>query len=165
MRKSVLIVAGILFVLVGLDRAGALVTGDRFDRGSAWANGWNGIDEDDSASEPDTAPPDISGLWGGTIDDSELGSGSFDVDFTQNGKKLTGTFSTSLGGSGNLTGSVSGSGKIHLKFLTPKMNHPKCHASSKGMVSTNTIALSFKFAGCGKNSGKEFGTIDLSNVI
>src|SRR5260370_33523772 len=84
MRKSVLVLVGVLVVLFGLNRAGAIVNGGRYDSGSAWASVWTGTEDDDgAATEPDTAPPDIAGPWSGTIHDSLGTTGSFALDITQ----------------------------------------------------------------------------------
>ncbi|HEY6298567.1 MAG TPA: hypothetical protein VIW95_02900 [Candidatus Binatus sp.] len=167
MRKEILVLAGFLIAFLGLNRAGAVVSGQRYDSGGAWASGWSGTEDDGvAAPEPDTAPPNISGQWSGSIMDSVDGTGTFGLDITQKSGKLTGTWDVSLGGgsSGKFTGSVGGSSKVSIKILTPEKKHRGCHANAKGTTSGTNITLSYKFAGCGPNSGDEFGTIDLSPI-
>ena len=166
MRKSVLVLAGVLVALFGLNRAGAIVSGGRYDSGSAWANVWTGTEDDGGAStEPDTAPPDISGAWSGTVTDSLGTTGSFALDITQKSGKLRGTWSGGLGSGGKFIGSVGGSGNISLKLLTPvQPKHKGCHVNAKGAATDHTIMMSWKAVGCGPILDKVSGTIQLSNL-
>ena len=112
------------------------------------------------------APPlDVAGTWSGPVNDNEAGEGTFEVDLTQKGKTVGGTWSfefpdTGYSGEGTLRGKVT---NTSLKFNF----HPDGTAKSCNGIFASTSATSssitgnYHAMGCA-HGNKEKGSITLS---
>ena len=142
------------------------LTHGQFDCAAAAAQqSWNGggagdSEADEVSTEPEKAPPSVSGDWSGTTVDAQLGSGFFDIDIDQSGTKLSGTWDSKFsGGTVNFTGSINRNGKV--KFNLNDGGH--CHLSAVGMlVGSDEISCTYKVKSCSPAYKHDTGTIKIS---
>ena len=146
MRRIVLKVTMVLLVAVAIGMAGCGGGGD---------------------SGTPAAPPsvNVTGTWSGPYNSSVAGSRTMTVNLQQSGASLTGTYSSSAGGLGSISGSVSG----NTASLTITVTTPGCSGSFNGtgivdVPQTGSPTMSFSYNGatnaaCG---GQESGTGNLT---
>jgi hypothetical protein len=102
-KRTLLLASAFALFLI----AGALAA-HRVSDSLAW--GQDSAPKDSSAqTEPDqldvpqnTAPANVAGSWCGNVSDDLLGDGTIDLEIHQKGRKLSGSWSDSLGGAETL---------------------------------------------------------------
>lgn len=102
--------------------------------------GGGGGNSSAGGSASDSGSGDITGTWAGTYTaTSSGGTQNVTLTFTmvQSGSTISGTYTNSLGGSGTLSGSVSGS---QVSFSWRQNGGCQSHGSGTGTVNGNTIA-------------------------
>ncbi len=114
----------------------------------------------------DKAPPlDVAGMWSGPIDDNKAGEGTMELDFTQKGETVGGTWSfefpdTGYSGEGALTGKVT-STSLKFKFH-PDGTKKSCHGIFASTSATSSsIAGKYHAAGC-SDGNNEKGSMTVS---
>ena len=112
----------------------------------------------------DKAPPlDVAGTWSGPVDDSLAGEGTSELNFTQKGETVGGTWSFEFPDSGvNLEGSLTG--KVTSKSLRFKFHPDGAKKSCNGIfastsATSSSITDKYHAAGC---NGKEKGSMTVS---
>jgi hypothetical protein len=111
------------------------------------------------------APPsvDATGTWRGTYVSSVVGAQTATLTVIQLGRGITGTYSTSSGALGNVSGSVSSNTATFTIFVT----NPGCSGSFTGTgvinatVTPNTMAFTYNGASNASCGGSENGTGNL----
>jgi hypothetical protein len=131
----------VLVFLIGPFAPGQIVrfvTHTQPDASVAWAQDASDTEQSEDVSpEPAVAPPDISGMWSGPIDDDTFGMATFTVDITQKGSKLKGDWMVSTGFSGTFTGKIESNG-VSLTFKLKVKHDSKCKVTAKGTLESAT---------------------------
>ena len=143
---------------------GLLVAQGGHDSSIAWAQDpMQGAAQDNPGDEivqpeiSDTAPPNVSGSWCGSINDNLLGLGTISMAIKQKGSKLSGSWTDDLGGSVSLKGKVQGTAVI----VTLKTRGSKCRFAVNGtLVSPNEVTGNYSRFGCRPSDG---GSFDITN--
>lgn len=113
------------------------------------------------------APPsvDATGTWSGPYNSSVFGARTMTVNLQQSGASLTGTYSSTTGGLGSISGSVSG----NTASLTITVTTPGCSGSFNGtgivtvpQVGAPTMSFSYNGASNAACGGQESGTGNLT---
>ena len=127
----------------------------------AWAQDAADTDNEGAVSSEPAVAPDIHGAWAGSIDDPSLGMVGLDVDIFQNGSKLNGTFSTSVGPHGTFKGKIASDGMtVTMKF---KQKHHNCKVTTVGiLVDPTDVQGTYTSKHCGMLSS---GTFTLGKVM
>jgi hypothetical protein len=112
-------------------------------------------------SSPPPAPPavDVTGTWSGPYNSSVFGSRSMTMNLQQIGGSVTGTYSSSTGALGTVSGSVSD----NTMSGTITVTTPGCSGSfnGTGIVNIPPISrqqMSFSYNGSSTCGGAESGT-------
>ena len=109
-----------------------------------------------------TPPPPVSvnatGTWHGSYNSTVSGAQTMTLNIQQNGDALTGTYSSSTGATGSISGSVSGSTASGIITVTT----PGCAGNFDGTgiidTQTNPNTMSFQYNGSSTCGGNESGT-------
>ena len=98
-------------------------------------------------------PPNVAGSWCGSLKDDDEGAGQINLSIKQNGKQLSGNWSDDFGGSGTLTGKISGTAvSVKLKDVASK-----CKIQGNGtLVSPGEITGTYSQYGCHEADGGSF---------
>lgn len=123
----------------------------------------------DGGSSDDTPPPPASvnatGAWKGYYNSTVFREKFLTLIIQQSGNEITGTYSSSTGTTGSISGSVSGNNAS----FTITMTTPGCSGSFKGTGIINPeydpVQMNFQYNGSGTCGGKESGTGILSNYF
>ena len=162
MRKFVFVMAGVFLASFAMARVESLAAHRGFSGSQAWAQDWSDSSGDSpSADEPasvPSAPPNISGTYTGMVVDHKLGSGFGTVTLTQNGKKVSGSFSTFFN-SGSVKGTVKPNNTLNLRLKVGGT----CGANFHGVFENgNEISGVYVVSGCAKGNG-DHGHIDVTD--
>ncbi len=117
------------------------------------------------AADQGKAPPLVSGMWSGPVDDNKGGAGTMDLNLTQIGETVGGTWSLtfpeiSAYGSSSLTGKVT-SNSLKFKFH-PDGTKKSCHGIFASTSATSSsIAGKYHVAGC-SDGNNEKGSVTVS---
>ena len=114
-----------------------------------------------STAPVETPPPEIAGIWVGSIVAESGGEGKFSLSITQTEGALKGSWKFELptgGKKGSVTGSVRGGGGLTLD-LSPKAAYGECMYLVYGTVNEDTITGSLSGTDC---SPPKKGKINLS---
>ena len=161
MRKVVFVIAVLFLSSLAIGRAESLLAHRGFAGSAAYAQNWDNSGSDaSSTAEPETkSPPNVAGTYSGTIDDHQDGSGPMTMTINQNGKKLTGNFTTFFN-SGTIKGSVSTTGKVHARLKVGGT----CGASFHGTFENgDEIVGVYNVSGCRPKDNGDHGTIDATD--
>jgi hypothetical protein len=114
-------------------------------------------DSADVSSEDDVAPPDLSGIWLGSVTDNSLGSATFTFTVEQKRRRLKGTWSDDIGDAGKFLGHVASDGaSLVFKF---KVTGHRCRLLATGtLISPTEISGTYTTRHC---SSATFGTFDV----
>ncbi len=102
--------------------------------------------------------PDVAGTYAGTIDDSAGGQGTLSLTVEQNGKQITGVWSTAYsepgfeGLSGTLTGTVSKTGIR----ATLKSTIRRCHYLAIATIASTSFQGTFTGIHCPEDDSGTF---------
>jgi hypothetical protein len=146
-RKVVFVIAVVFLSSFAMGRAQSLVAHKGFAGPAAYAQSW---DDSASADVADShTPPNVSGSYTGMATDHKFGMGTISVDLTQTGSKLSGTWSTDLGGGvtdAPVSGKVRPNSKVHLKLT---ISH-HCSLNFQGIFENgDEISGVYVASGCG----------------
>lgn len=115
----------------------------------------------DSATPP-SASVNATGTWHGSYNSTVFGAQTMTLNIQQNGSALTGTYSSSTGATGTISGSVSG----NTASVTITVTTPGCggHFDGTGIIDTQTNpdTMSFQYNGSSTCGGNESGTGNLT---
>lgn len=108
------------------------------------------------SSAPNNQPPavNVTGTWRGPVVSSVTGTSTATLTLTQNGAALTGTYATSGGVGGNLTGTVSG----YAANVTITPTLAGCTGSLGGTGTVSGTTMTFAYSGATSCGGPESGS-------
>jgi hypothetical protein len=155
--KNIFVIAGVFLATFAIGRVESLAAHRGFGgSSSAWAQSWGDLSGDASpqAGKSQSAPPDISGLWAGMLDDHHFGEGDLSFEITQNGSKFGGTYNSSFGG-GKLKGKIKSDGSISAALKI----EGSCVLAAHGTLEAGEITGVYHAAGCAKS---DHGTFTVS---
>lgn len=103
------------------------------------------------------APPNIGGPASGTITDSILGAGTISFStLSQNGVTITGPYTDSFGGAGQLYGVISGT-TVYFDLIPTDVT--VCPLAANGTLAANVLSANYAAYSCGS---VETGTLTLT---
>ena len=110
-------------------------------------------DSDRLDAQQNTTPANVAGSWCGNVNDDLLGGGTINLEIHQKGKKLSGPWSDSLGGSGSSKGKINGDAITS----TLKLRTSRCKFAIVGtLVSPGEIMGSYSVFGCRQSDAGSF---------
>jgi hypothetical protein len=147
-RKVVFVTAVLFLSSFAIGRAESLIAHQGFAGPTAYAQSWDDSADADVVNSH-TPPPNVSGSYTGMATDHKFGMGEISIDLTQTGSKLSGTWSTVLGGGvtdAPVSGTVKPNSKVHLKL---KISH-HCSLNFQGTFENgDEISGVYVASGCG----------------
>jgi len=106
-----------------------------------------------------SSPANIAGTWSGPYNSSIFGAKSMKLNLLQNGGSITGTYSSSTGALGTVSGSVSG----NTGTFTIQVTTPGCSGGFNGTgIINSATTMSFSYSGSSTCGGQESGTGNLT---
>jgi len=159
--KICFVIAGTALATLMMGQVEKLATHRGFGGSQAWAEQWSDSSGDtSSADEPQSKspPPDIAGTYTGTVVDHKAGSSSATVIITQNGKKLSGSFSTGFN-HGTVKGTIKPNNTVKLRLKVAGT----CGANFHGVFENgDEIAGVYVVSGCASGNG-DHGMVDVTD--
>jgi len=102
---------------------------------------------------------DVSGTWSGSYNSSRFGAQTMTLNLQQNGGSVTGTYSSSTGALGTVSGSVSG----NTATVTITVTTPGCSGTFSGTsILNSSTTMSVSYTGSSTCGGQESGTGNLT---
>ena len=163
-RKVAFVIVVFALGLFGVIRLGRLPARSGAYDAVAWAQ-----DSASAAAAQDNSGGDVSeelntksaqsvaGFWCGSVDDNVFGFGTISLEVKQNGKRLHGSWSDTIGGSGKFKGKINGDA-ITAKLMLRGTN---CKVAMVGtLVSPNEATGTYSIFGCHQSDG---GTFDITS--
>ena len=159
MRKILFVIAGVFLASFAMAQAEGVGAHRGFGGSIAWAQSWDDSAEGD-AVDSRTPPPNVAGSYTGMASDHKFGMGAISIDLTQTGSKLSGTWSTDLGGGVSdepVSGKVRPNSKVHLKLT---ISH-HCSLNFQGIFEHgDEISGVYVASGCGSS---DHGAADVTD--
>jgi hypothetical protein len=153
------VIAGMFLATFAFGRVESLVAHRGFGGSQAWAQDWYDSSGDSSSaddSQSKSMPPDISGTYTGTVVDHKAGKSDATIIITQNGGKLSGSFSTGFN-HGTVKGTIKANDMLKLRLKIGGT----CGANFHGVFENgDEISGVYSVSGCAGGNG-DHGTVDV----